>query len=356
MKNLHAAGILAYFQRTTTGISGKLPKLMKLKLFLIIMLALLGSCSRKGNSPGPGRLPSPPKDVGLCHHAQACPEIDWSFLGPVNMQSVKELALKLSPFAAEGNRVEEDEDVTANLRFDAVKAWAWELADQAKNGAGSLVRLKLTHCVGWGSQVPSTTTIFGCLTPWAVFVTTVSEPDLWESCDECEYDDRACREKHCKPWIVEGRFTGNQIRELKDPFHPESAVFSKEFQVFRQRRYEGKEVEPLQIDPALEIMLPAGYPVVSEPPVREGPVWAVAAIWDRVWVPASLILAQRQKDKLKAAGFSDAIILDSRRVLTQWCCSWIVVASRHDTSPDAQKARDRLHSAGVGEFLVIPLY
>lgn len=321
-------------------------------LMLILLVGLApAACGRSGKDSGKPRLPrqvdgpagdAPDRGGG------------WSFLGKPDPKLVAEQALHLTPSVALGNLADDDEDLELR-RGEAVKAWVERMAGYAARGSAGVVRVVFTHCVGWGSQVPSEYTLFGCFTPMAVFVHAAGTPEFVKRCNACSREDESCVEKWCSPRLVEGYFTGKKKEERQDPEDPDSARHSWELVVLRDRPVTGTPAESTELDPAMELVLPAGSPAPAGDPVTDGPRFAVAASVDRVWAPTSRSLADGLAARLRQEGH-DPIVIDSRLVRTQWCCAHLVIAARAATVAEAERIRAALAAKNLGKFEVIELY
>ncbi|PKN21353.1 MAG: hypothetical protein CVU65_17040 [Deltaproteobacteria bacterium HGW-Deltaproteobacteria-22] len=321
----------------------------------ILAVMVLPACKP---SPGGTADPKLPRPVAGPAADVAPPAsgtvIDWSFLGAPNPALVREQALHIRPVAAVGN-LAEDPEIIDQLNGEAVRKWVGKHVSIAATGSAGVVRMTWTHCVGWGSNVPSDYTVHGCFTPFVVFVHAVGAPDFVEACRACSREDSACIEDKCSPRHVEGYFTGKKLTELNDPEDPDSARHSWEFHVLRATPAGGSPVEPTAIDPAMELLLPAGSPQPDGAPIAQGQRFAVVSSFDRVWAPTSLTLAQKLQDQLKLGGYQ-AHVIDSRLVRTQGCCSHLVIAARAATAAEAERIRKDLAAKNLGKFEVIELY
>ncbi len=291
-------------------------------------------------------LPSAPAGSGCGQEMR----IDWSFLGPENPERAKAQAMWIRPLPAEGNMAG-DEEEQAHLRSDAVSQWVQYHARMAAAGSAAVVHLPWTRCVGWGSPTPSDYTIFGCFTPGAVFVHPKNAPAFVAACNACPPEDAACIDRNCGPRLVEGRFTGDVRTVRPDPGASELRT-SYEVEVFRERETAPSRVAPDEISPDLEVVLPAGSPGPDGPPWT-GERFLVAFSLDMVWAPSTRALAARKLQELADAGFSDAFVLDSRRVQSAWCCSLLVVAGTAGTRERAEALRGRLEKLGQAGFAVL---
>lgn len=323
------------------------------RYFVLFMLffAVPGSAGCRRSEPEP-TLP----EGAQGNHVEHAGRMDWSFLGPANPARVKEHVRMLRPFVAEGNLVPEEPEIAERQRGEAVIHWVSRLVASAAEGAGAVVTLTMTHCVGWGSATPSEYTVFGCFTPLAIFVHPTNSPEFETRCRACSREDDACVERECAPVRVEGRFTGKIHKVQMDPEDPSTARESYEFFVFRHEKA-GATREALEIDPAMEIRLPAGYPAPAGTPVTNGPRFAVVHEVDMVWAPTSLDLAHKLAEELKSSGMTKAFVMDSRLVPDIWCCSHLVVASRHTSLQEAKEAQKSLPpSFHAHKWRVAPLY
>ncbi len=322
----------------------------------LISALSLCACKRGGGDTTDPKLPRPVRGAAGETPKPSGPIIDWSFLGAPNPTLVREQALFISPFAAGGNMVEEDPDIAVKQRGEAVLAWVDKHASIAAAGSAGVLRMTWTHCVGWGSNVPSSYTTFGCFTPLAVFVHPQGTPAFVKACEGCSREDAACVEAHCGLRLVEGYFTGKKRSERNDPEDAASARTSYEFRVLHDAAAGGSPVAPTDIDPSMELRLPAGSPQPEGAAIEDGPRFAVVASFDRVWAPTTRTLAQNLSDQLKKSGISDAPVIDSRRVRTQWCCSLLVIAARAATAEEAGRILIELTAKNLAKFEVIELY
>ena len=331
-------------------------KIAKLTGLCVFTWLAMSACGRTSGLAADPKLPrTATGQSGGAPVKPQSPGVDWSFLGAPNPDLVREQALYISPLVGGGNLADDPEDLEQRTG-DAVLAWVRKHVQIAATGSAGVVRLTMTRCVGWGSVVPSSYTLFGCFTPMAVFVHPSGSPAFVKACDACNREDEACVEKWCGPRRVEGYFTGKIHTEFADPDDPSTGRQSYEFRVLNDAATGGSPVEPTALDPELALLLPAGSPQPDGELIGDGPRFAVAASFDRVWAPTSLTLAQRLRDQLAQAGFSDPIVIDSRRIRTQWCCAHVVIAARADTAAAAECIRLELTAKNLAKFEVIELY
>ncbi len=328
------------------------------RMTLVLGLALVlvaAACGRNGKGIAEPKLPRPEPVAVPGPVTGSEPGVDWSFLGAADPQLVSAQVLHLAPFVAQGN-LADDEDNLAPRRGEALKAWVEEHVKIAGRGSAGVVHLVFTQCVGWGSMVPSDYTLFGCFTPFALFAHAAGEPGFVKACRACSREDETCMQTWCAPRLVEGYFTGKTKIERQDPDDPASARVSYEVRVLRDRPLTGPPVEATELAPDLGLVLPAGSPQPDGPTVSDGPRFAVAARVDRVWAPTSLTLARELASKLHREGFTDAQVIDSRRIRTQWCCSHLVIAARVGTTAEAERVRTSLATKNLANFEVVELY
>ena len=275
--------------------------------------------------------PADPKPGEACVSSSSCPNLDWSFLGPENRDVRSRHVLKLRPVViGAGIAAEEltpEGQVAAN--HGAVTDWVRFHHEAAQAGAASVVRLVLEHCVGWGSETPSSYTMHGCFSDRAVFIQPVGNSAFEAQCARCmETQDGDCRTRHCEPPVlVEGRFVGKTRTVMMDPEDPDTRRDAYELEVFRHKVVDPRagEVSQDTIHPLIEVCLPAGSPMPTEslPPGRR---FAVVHVAEPLWQPASLSAAKDVAQRFTQAGSDGVVVVDSRLIPSLWCCGFAVVS------------------------------
>ncbi|HUS68037.1 MAG TPA: hypothetical protein VMZ28_26070, partial [Kofleriaceae bacterium] len=221
------------------------------------LLVCLIACGESTEAPPPSPTPSPSPSPSPTPSPSPSPS---TMDAGVSRGDPATAARILKTFHAARRSMKADDEGAGTGR------WLKTLVEDAKAGQVSTVRMPITFCVGWGSEVPSEWTAAGCFTPHAFFVTPTGDTKLLEECTACADGSdpdayQACKEKRCN-LVVEGHFTGALVPPPRQDQHSPSHVFA---------------VERARLGDAAgaTLRLPAGAPPVAGAPIADGPRWGV---------------------------------------------------------------------------------
>ena len=298
-----------------------------------------------------------------CVTPDSCPGLDWSFLGTVSQVVRQQHVLNLRPMVLGGGIAAEQPTPESRVadNHKAVVKWVGFHHEAARAGHASVVRLVLDHCIGWGSATPSSYTMHGCFTDYAVFVQPVGNTAFETRCEQClQSQDAACRTRHCEPPVlVEGRFVGKTRAVEMDPDDPDTRRIAYEFEVFRFKSLEGEadvsSSDAVSPNRRTSVRLPAGSAMPPVEPLSKGPRFAVVHLVEPLWQPASLSVALETAQWLELSGMKYVKVVDSRLIPTLWCCGYAVIVGRYDTLAEARQVAAAYGKQGIEPIQVIDL-
>ncbi len=228
------------------------------------------------------------------------------------------------------------------------KAWLEHRIAEANRGGRAIVRMPLYTNVGWGCEVPSEFVATGQFDAEVLFVLPTGDMRLVERCQACfdlddtdRYDE--CVDARCT-LQVEGYFTGH-ASAAKDTCHD----IGHEFHIERATVRGGTRSQYF-------LGLAAGAAAPEGPAFSDGPRWGVMFAKAFRHDPNARARADAQQEVLVEAGHPDAMVLDSRRIATLWCCSWAVLVQRFEDEASARALARTLAKRGHPGALVRPLW
>jgi hypothetical protein len=228
------------------------------------------------------------------------------------------------------------------------QAWLERMSEQAGREPPSTIRMPLYTNVGWGCEVPSIWVATGNFDPDVTFILPVGDTALIERCERCydvEDEERRgdCITRRCE-LQVQGHFTG----KITEPTaHCESA--GHELHIERATA-QGSSPAPFFL------ALPGGAAPADGPPLADGPRWGVLFTNAFRHETNARERADALRARLVEKGHASAQVLDSRRVPTLWCCSFVVLVERFDDEKAARTLAKRLGREGFDGALVRQLY
>jgi hypothetical protein len=226
----------------------------------------------------------------------------------------------------------------------ATNAWIKERISAAAAGKRELVRFPFTHHGEWGCMCPNDYMGTQDMSyPGTPYVKLLVSPGM---------DDPRSEKERAKDAgytvIVEGMFTGRVL-------HEENEVAEGETEKYLRYEFQGLRWRPAHQDsPGDEkasIVLAGKDAEIKIPPLTDGKPFLV--------VVDSLALADKQneakalalRDKLRAAGYAGAEVIDSRAAPRLFCCYHVVVAGRYATRDAAlavaKELKKKKYDAGV---------
>jgi hypothetical protein len=221
----------------------------------------------------------------------------------------------------------------------SMKTWALARIREAAKGppkSAELVRIPITrHGPGWG-----------CICP-EVYIGIKNSADTDTIWIEPTFAPTATPLAPDTAVVAEGYFTGKST-----PFAPKTTeAFEKVslhgFHVLRHRPVafdpNSEGPQPMAADARASTVLTAAeaHHETTEP--SDGRVFLLVSASIPMHEKNAQAAAMKKRDDLRANGFADAEVLDSRTTSGLFCCHWVVVVSRHrtaaDASADAAKAK-----------------
>lgn len=233
----------------------------------------------------------------------------------------------------------------------AVQAWLLRMARDARRDVKSVVRMFISQCIGWGSDVPSDWVATGCFDAAATFIWPVGETALVDRCNACgkigDYEKaHECIDARCN-LVVEGTFTGATHQSEGQKQLGGGGPVAHVFHIQKARL--GKYTDP-------SLRLPGGAGPADGPAITSGPRWGV--MWASAFATQkdAPTVAEKLAARMRAAGFAGAEVLDSRRIPGLWCCSEAVLAGRFEGRDEARALASRLKTAGFKDIIVRRIY
>ncbi len=227
------------------------------------------------------------------------------------------------------------------------KNWVLSMAAQASKGKRSIIRMPLYPNVGWGCEVPSIWVATGDFNPDVAFIVPTGDTQHVDRCEQCfdlEDEQRGpCEDRHCS-MQVEGYFTGTSTTPTEGCHE-----IGYEFHINRSTTRGGTPTRYL-------LGLAAGAAEPDGPPIDSGPAWGVMFANAFRNDPKALPRAQAKHQAVVDAGHTTAQLLDSRRIPTLWCCSWVVLVERFEHEKGARALARTLGKTALGKPIVRRLY
>jgi hypothetical protein len=224
---------------------------------------------------------------------------------------------------------------------EALNKWIKTRVKSAKEGKREIVRAPLVdHSDGWGCTCPQyyLGTVPDMAASEEAWVKPVAGPGL----------TIPAHKRSGWVMVVEGYFTGQSGTEAGDA----GVVYTVyELQLIRIRPMKGDAFDDDNPDAQLQILL-SGEEAAKEPaPLSDARPWLVLVASYPLSAKDTEKKAQAQKDKLSAAGFTAAEILDSRQAQRLYCCYAIVAAGRYETEAEARAALKEVKKKFKGAYV-----
>lgn len=234
--------------------------------------------------------------------------------------------------------------------LDSVRmAWLESMSAAAARGEPpSTLRIPIRLNGDWGCEVPSDWVATGYGDTYATFILVQGDRTLLEDCLRCKLlDDVAgrerCRTQRCN-LEAQGSFTGKTTERADYCKH-----VGHEFRIERLA-----VVEPGAAP--FTLALPGGALPPDGPPVADGPRWGVLLTSAVRHEKGARARADALRERLVEKGHAKTQVLDSRRISTLWCCSFVVLVERFADEGPAKALAERLKREGFDGALVQALY
>jgi hypothetical protein len=226
----------------------------------------------------------------------------------------------------------------------ALVKWVKERVKNAKAGKPELVRFPMVGCLASAT----------CPTLWAI--------GFSEHMEGSEQDNRwflaltdgltlpeIGMAKGTPEWapvlLVEGYFTGVMRKPTEAEGFSDEEEKQAEFKVLRFSTASESKAERL-----LKIVATGEAATEKVALLSDDRPWLVLASSKPLFDAESEELAAALKEKLVAAGFSDAESFDSRKAKNLFCCYLVVVAGRYKTKEEAQATVKKAKEKGFDTY------